>query len=90
MARMKGKYGGRRAAVFREQVRETYGDTCWLCRSPITRMSDYTIDHVIPLSKGGEPWDIENARPAHARCNKSRGNRAPKPIAPIPKPSREW
>jgi len=90
MPKWRGGYGGRRTALFRELVQATYGNHCWLCRAEIVNESDYTIDHLIPLSRGGAAWDIENVRPAHARCNKSRGNRPPKPIAPIPNPSRKW
>jgi 5-methylcytosine-specific restriction endonuclease McrA len=33
-----------------------------------------TIDHVIPLSKGGEHSPL-NVQAAHATCNYSKGNR---------------
>jgi 5-methylcytosine-specific restriction endonuclease McrA len=48
-----------------------YGDRCWLCGKPGAR----TVDHVVPISKGGAMFDVANMRPAHMSCNQSRGNR---------------
>lgn len=53
---------------------EHYDWICYLCHKPIDKdlrlpnKQAATIDHVIPLSRGGEHvWD--NVRPAHAHCN---------------------
>jgi hypothetical protein len=63
------------------QLRELYGDDCWLCLRPIDFRRDgqrdrmrATRDHVIPLARGG-PDSPENLRPAHKWCNERRGNR---------------
>lgn len=40
------------------------GPLCWICEKP----GADTIDHVIPLSKGGGN-DPGNLRPAHRACN---------------------
>lgn len=45
-----------------------YGDDCYLCGS----VAD-TIDHVIPLSRGGNN-DISNLRPACYDCNIKKGS----------------
>lgn len=52
---------------------------CSICREVIDRRKRFpdpraaTIEHVIPLSKGGtHTW--ENCRPAHADCNFSKGD----------------
>lgn len=68
-------WGGRHALTKRRQVLAEYGNICWLCGHPIDGLP--SADHVIPRSKGGTD-DIENLRPAHARCNYARGNRIPK------------
>lgn len=34
-----------------------------------------TVDHILPLSKGGAMWDHRNVFLACFRCNSSRGNR---------------
>jgi 5-methylcytosine-specific restriction endonuclease McrA len=33
----------------------------------------WTIDHRVPLAKGGAPEDLNNAAPAHRRCNSMKG-----------------
>ncbi|MDF2146355.1 hypothetical protein [Knoellia sp. p5-6-4] len=33
-----------------------------------------SVDKVVPLSKGGNPFDPGNLRAMHLRCNSSRGN----------------
>lgn len=35
----------------------------------------FTLDHAVPLSRGGDLLDPANARSAHRRCNSQRGNR---------------
>lgn len=66
------EWGGRRVATFTRRVLEVYGVRCWICGLP----GADSVDHVIPRSLGGAVWDIENAAPAHRRCNYARGNRA--------------
>jgi len=42
---------------------------CWICGTP----GAGTVDHVVPLSRGGALLDPANMRAAHRRCNSSRG-----------------
>jgi 5-methylcytosine-specific restriction endonuclease McrA len=35
-----------------------------------------TVDHVIPIVKGGDPMSIENMVPACKRCNSAKGARS--------------
>lgn len=61
------------------------GLPCWLCGHDIRydiRGPDagkdgdaFTLDHLVPLSRGGSLLDPANARSAHRRCNSARGNR---------------
>jgi 5-methylcytosine-specific restriction endonuclease McrA len=57
-----------------DQIVATYGSTCYLCEKEIdvtlVRTSRYglTVDHVVPLSKGGQDT-LENLRPTHWICN---------------------
>lgn len=72
-------WGGRRAQAFTRLVLATYGDRCHLCDHD----GADSADHLVPRSKGGAPFDLTNARPAHhapcprcgRRCNGSRGDR---------------
>jgi 5-methylcytosine-specific restriction endonuclease McrA len=69
------------------------GDPCWLCGCPIPPGLDarhpmsFTLDHVVPLSRGGPLLDPANARAAHRRCNSAKGNRTTMPRL---KTSRRW
>lgn len=57
---------------------ERDGWTCGICDAPIDRESGFpsplsaTIDHIIPLSRGGS-HSPDNVRCAHLRCNVRRG-----------------
>jgi 5-methylcytosine-specific restriction endonuclease McrA len=47
-----------------------YGNRCAYCRAE----TKLTVDHVIPLSRGGSNWPA-NLRPACDRCNKTKATR---------------
>lgn len=55
----------------------------------------FELDEIVPVSKGGNPLDINNVAPAHRICNERRGNKMlrkqPPPSTPerLPK-SRDW
>jgi len=61
------------------------GLPCWICGRDINYALKglnaqrsrwaFTLDHLIPLSLGGDLLDRANARSAHRRCNSARGNR---------------
>ncbi|MGW7085029.1 HNH endonuclease [Streptomyces sp. NPDC054871] len=57
------------------------GDPCWICGHNIDLTLDardpwsWTLDHAVPISRGGSLLDPANARSAHRRCNSARGNR---------------
>jgi 5-methylcytosine-specific restriction endonuclease McrA len=69
-----------RKKVTHELVIESYGSNCHICELPIdmtlprTSKQGLTIDHVIPLSRGGAD-EIENLRPAHWICNNRKSDR---------------
>lgn len=65
--------------VYPLKVYERDGYTCWLCGDPIAMDEKVphpmapTIDHVIPLAKGGE-HSPRNVRAAHFLCNCSKSD----------------
>ena len=62
-------------------------DTCWLCGN---RGAD-TVDHIIPLSRGGAGNDPANLRPAHKSCNSRRGAKMSWKAPPeTERQSRQW
>lgn len=48
---------------------------CGLCGEPL-EYSEVTIDHIIPLSRGGK-HQYENCQLAHGLCNRRKGDRLP-------------
>lgn len=38
-----------------------------------------TVDHIIPVSKGGAPASLENLQLAHLQCNRIKSNRLVQP-----------
>ena len=58
----------------RKQLINKNGAICSLCDKPIETMKDCTIDHIVPISKGGLTA-IENCQLAHRSCNLSKGNK---------------
>lgn len=53
-----------------------YGAICALCGKPFKSKKDITIDHHVPISRGG--FDLlENYRLAHDGCNKMKGSMTP-------------
>lgn len=50
-------------------------NTCALCGRPVDFSLKYpdpmsaTIDHIVPISLGGSPIDLENLQLAHSACN---------------------
>jgi 5-methylcytosine-specific restriction endonuclease McrA len=48
---------------------EYFGGRCWICRGPYD-----TMDHVIPIARGGTNW-ASNQRPICTICNSRKGAR---------------
>jgi 5-methylcytosine-specific restriction endonuclease McrA len=73
----------------RRRVREIYGTRCYLCKRRCKvrphdaattargRAKTFTVDHLIPRSKGG-PDAIWNLRPCCDGCNNRKANNLPK------------
>jgi 5-methylcytosine-specific restriction endonuclease McrA len=57
-------------------IYERDAGTCHLCGEHVD-LADFSIDHIIPISKGG-PDTPSNVATSHLSCNKSRGT---KPVA---------
>lgn len=48
------------------------GAMCGCCKEAIADRRDMTVDHIVPVSRGGSD-KLENLRLAHAFCNQERG-----------------
>lgn len=60
----------------RNHLINKYGAICALCGEKIEKMKDITIDHIIPISKGGDST-IENYQLAHLACNQTKADMTP-------------
>lgn len=55
-------------------------DICGICGKPVdkslpgTDPMGPTIDHIIPIAKGGHPADISNLQLAHRQCNRKKSD----------------
>lgn len=80
---MTSRNAGRSGSRWRRRVREIRALhlPCWLCGHEIDYDLEhpdpwsFTVDHVVPLSKGGDPLGWDNLRAAHLRCNQIKGDR---------------
>lgn len=52
----------------KEELYKIQGGRCALCGKPMNRYGGYTVDHIIPLGRGGNNRP-ENLRLAHRDCN---------------------
>ena len=55
-------------------------DICGVCRRPVDKDLPHglpdspEVDEIIPVSRGGSPYDRTNCRLVHRLCNQRRGN----------------
>lgn len=60
---------------------ESNGAVCHICGQPIDTRLKYpdpwsmTIDHIVPINKGGHPSDSDNLAVAHFRCNRLKSDK---------------
>lgn len=64
-----------RQIILRTQV------NCGICGQPVDKTlkapdpMSATVDHIIPVSKGGHPSDLANLQLAHRWCNRAKSNK---------------
>ena len=70
----RGAYEKARAKILKTQT------VCGICGKPVDFSLKYphpmspTVDHIIPVSKGGHPSDIDNLQLAHRCCNRQKSD----------------
>lgn len=62
-------------SLWKPILRDAQRGFCYLCQCPVG-IKRGTIDHVVPLSKGGSP-NIGNLMLVHDACNKAKNDREP-------------
>lgn len=56
-------------------------DICGICGKPVDKTIRYphpmsaSVDHIIPVSRGGHPSDINNLQLAHRCCNRAKSDK---------------
>lgn len=56
-------------------------EICAICGKPVDKSLKYphplspTVDHIIPIAKGGHPSDLANLQLAHFCCNRQKSDR---------------
>lgn len=79
---------GKHRATFDKNKKKIYQTQtlCGICGKPVDFSKKYPdplspcIDHIIPVSKGGHPSDIENLQLAHWECNRQKSDKLFVPI----------
>ena len=75
-------------------------DVCAICGRPVDKSLPVyhplsaEVDEIVPVSRGGSPYDMDNLQLTHRRCNRLKSNKMPgdvvnKNVNPIPQ-SRAW
>jgi len=67
------RYGVRWDLVDFNFVHLIYDGKCGICGLSVSK-EEMTIDHIVPLSRGG-PHVLSNLQPAHSSCNTKKGAR---------------
>ena len=56
-------------------------EVCGICGQPVDKTLKYpdpmskTVDHIIPIAKGGHPSDLSNLQLAHRCCNRQKSDK---------------
>ena len=75
-------------------------DVCWICGKPVDKSLksphplSKTVDHKIPVAKGGHPSDLDNLALAHRKCNRMKSDKLffeiEQPKEDKPEVTRDW
>lgn len=66
----------RRTTKFKLRLLWDNGKRCAICGKRIKDFNDLTVDHIVPLAKGGKNV-IENCQLAHLSCNSEKHDMMP-------------
>ena len=74
---------GKQRSVFESNKKKILAsqNVCGICGKPVDKSFKFphplspSIDHIIPVDKGGHPSDISNLQLAHRCCNRQKSDR---------------
>lgn len=71
----RGAYEKNKRIIFKTQ------NTCGICGKPVDFNLKYpdplsaTVDHIVPVAKGGHPSELANLQLAHFTCNRQKSDK---------------
>lgn len=74
-----GEFSKKRWEDVRKRAIASKDHVCAICGKPIEDglgMYDpmsMSVDHIVPIARGGDPYDIDNLQLAHRKCNMQKG-----------------
>lgn len=74
---------GQHGTIFRKNKKIILAtqSICGICGKPVDKTLRYpnplspTIDHIVPIDRGGHPSDIQNLQLAHWTCNRQKADK---------------
>ena len=74
---------GKAKSIYQKAKRLIYStqSVCGICGRPVNFDLTFpdpwspTLDHIIPVAKGGDPADLSNLQLAHLQCNRMKGTK---------------
>lgn len=83
MNRYRPDKDGTHRGAFEKNKKKIYATrtVCGICGMPVDFSLKYPhplsacIDHIVPVSKGGHPSDIDNLQLAHMMCNRQKADK---------------
>lgn len=82
---------GEHRTAFARNKRKIYATQklCGICGQPVDFSLRYpnpmskTVDHIIPINRGGHPSDLDNLQLAHLSCNRQKSDKVFASDAPV-------
>ncbi len=90
MAQRRADQIGEHRAAFDRNKKKIYAtqSVCGICGQPVDFSLRYpnpmskTVDHIIPINRGGHPSDLANLQLAHLSCNRQKSDKVLQDAAP--------
>ena len=90
MAQRRADQIGEHRTAFDRNKKKIYAtqSVCGICGQPVDFSLRYpnpmskTVDHIIPINRGGHPSDLANLQLAHLSCNRQKSDKVLQDAAP--------
>ena len=83
MAKLRADHVGEHRTAYEKNKKKIIAtaQVCGICGQPLDNTKKYphpmstVIDHIVPISRGGHPSDIQNLQAAHRWCNRQKADK---------------